>query len=127
MPKEELQEEIESGVQFYGYDKASTVVAVMGIQLVGKVTLIRHAYTLTSHQRQGIGSELIRYLISLTTTPCILVGTWQRASWAIQFYQNHGFKLHGRQETNKLLHKYWNISQRQVENSLVLELDRQIQ
>jgi GNAT superfamily N-acetyltransferase len=127
MPKEELQEEIESGVQFYGYEKKSTIVAVMGIQLVGEVTLIRHAYTLTSHQRQGIGSELIHYLISLTTTPCILVGTWQRASWAIHFYQKNGFQLHKRIETNKLLHKYWNISQRQVETSVVLEIDRQIQ
>jgi GNAT superfamily N-acetyltransferase len=123
MPKEELQEEIASAVQFYGFGE-NGIVAVMGIQPVGDVTLIRHAYTLTSHQRQGIGAKLFNYLISLAKTEKILVGTWETAPWAIHFYQNHGFKLTSRQETNRLLHKYWNISERQVETSVVLEMDR---
>ncbi|MCW3996850.1 MAG: GNAT family N-acetyltransferase [Candidatus Bathyarchaeota archaeon] len=121
MSKEELREEIASGVQFYGYTENNTLVAVMGIQQVNDVTLIRHAYTLTIHQRKGIGQKLLNYLLSLAKTKRILVGTWETASWAIKFYQKHGFEPLSREQTNMLLRKYWNIPERQVETSIVLE------
>ena len=41
MPKEELTEEIKAGVKFYGYIEDGTIVAVMGIQSMSDVTLIR--------------------------------------------------------------------------------------
>lgn len=125
MPAQELKEEMQSGVQFYGYTENSTLVAVMGIQPINDVTLIRHAYTLTSHQRKGVGEKLLNHLLSLAKTDRILVGTWETAPWAIKFYQKHGFKLLSREETNKLLKKYWNIPERQVETSVVLEYKRQ--
>jgi GNAT superfamily N-acetyltransferase len=121
MPQTELEEEIRSGVQFYGWTEEDKVVAVMGIQVVADVTLIRHAYTLTSYQRRGIGEKLLLHLLTLAQTHCILVGTWEDASWAIKFYQKNGFKLQSRAETNKLLKKYWNINQRQIETSVVLQ------
>jgi len=124
MPLEELKMEIRSGVQFYGYFEKDSLIAVMGVQRVGDVTLIRHAYTLMSHQRKGVGERLLSHLLSLATTNIILVGTWETASWAIKFYEKHGFKLHSREETNKLLKKYWNIPNRQIETSIVLELKR---
>ena len=124
MPAEELRAEIESGVKFYGYIENSKVVAVMGIQPVGDVTLIRHAYTMTSHQRQGIGEKLLNQLLGIAQTERILVGTWEDAYWAIKFYQKHGFTQLSRKETNKLLNKYWNISHRQLETSVVLERKR---
>jgi GNAT superfamily N-acetyltransferase len=126
MPAQELKDELESGIQFYGYTKNDALVAVMGIQPVGDVTLIRHAYTLTSHQRQGIGEKLLHYLLGLANTNRILVGTWETAPWAIFFYQKHGFILLAREETNTLLRKYWNISERQVETSVVLEQERHL-
>jgi GNAT superfamily N-acetyltransferase len=125
MPKDELREEIESGVQFYGWEEGGVVVAVMGIQHLGDVTLIRHAYTLTSQQRRGIGEKLLKYLLGLARTGRVLVGTWESAPWAIKFYQKHGFVILSREETNKLLRRYWSISERQVETSVVLELKRQ--
>lgn len=121
MPQEELREEIEAGVQFYGITVNGVLAAVMGIQTVGDVTLIRHAYTLTSRQRQGLGEQLLNHLLGLAKTPRILVGTWEAASWAIQFYQKHGFVLLSRKETNKRLKKYWSITERQIETSVVLE------
>jgi len=124
MSREELKEEISSGVQFYGYSLDDVVVAVMGIQAVDNVTLIRHAYTLSKYQHHGIGAELLRHLLSLADKPRVLVGTWTGAAWAIKFYQNHGFKLQTRTQTNNLLHKYWRISERQVETSVVLQLPR---
>jgi GNAT superfamily N-acetyltransferase len=121
MPQEELREEIEAGVQFYGIIQDCVLAAVMGIQGVGDVTLIRHAYTLTSHQRRGLGEQLLNHLLGLAKTPQILVGTWEAAPWAIKFYQKHGFVLLSREETNKLLKKYWHITERQIETSVVLE------
>ncbi len=122
MSPEELKEEIRGGVQFFGYTKNSALIAVMGIQLVNDVTLIRHAYTLTGHQRKGLGEQLLNYLLRLAKTKRILVGTWEGAPWAIKFYKKHGFELLSREETNKLLKKYWSIPERQVETSVVLEL-----
>jgi GNAT superfamily N-acetyltransferase len=122
MSPEELKEEIQSGVQFFGYTKNSALIAVMGIQLVNDVTLIRHAYTLTGHQRKGLGKQLLYYLLRLAKTKRILVGTWEAAPWAIKFYKKQGFDLLSREETNKLLKKYWSIPERQVETSVVLEL-----
>jgi GNAT superfamily N-acetyltransferase len=127
MPTPELLEEIESGVQFYGLKENGVLVAVMGIQPVKNVTLIRHAYVLTSHQRKGYGEKLLRHLMTLAETPTVLVGTWKAAFWAVNFYVKYGFKLVSEEEKNKLLREYWNIPERQVETSVVLKLERQKQ
>jgi len=127
MPAQELKEEIQSGVQFYGLKENNALIAVMGIQQVNDVTLIRHAYVLDSHQRKGLGEKLLKHLLSLVQTSNVYVGTWEAADWAINFYQKHGFELVTKEEKNKLLKKYWKIPERQVETSVVLELKRQLQ
>jgi GNAT superfamily N-acetyltransferase len=124
MSTEELTEEIASGVEFYGWIENSVLMAVMGIQPVNDVTLIRHAYVLTSRQRNGIGEKLFRYLLDMVRTSEVLVGTWEAAYWAIRFYEKQGFKLVTQEEKNQLLRKYWNIPERQVETSVVLKLKR---
>ena len=122
MPAEELRKEIESGVEFYGWIQCDTLVAVMGFQPVKETTLIRHSYVLTKYQRRGIGEKLLKHLISLAQTPEILVGTWKANTWAICFYKKHGFKLVSRENKDRLLRKYWNIPERQIETSVVLKL-----
>jgi ribosomal protein S18 acetylase RimI-like enzyme len=82
--------------------------------------LIRHTYVLTKCQRRGIGSRLIEHLLGLAKTAEILVGTWADATWAIRFYQKHGFRLVSPEEKDRLLRTYWNIPERQVETSVVL-------
>jgi GNAT superfamily N-acetyltransferase len=124
MSTEELRKEMESGVEFHGLMEDNILVAVMGIQLVNDVTLIRHAYVLTNHQRMGIGENLLGYLLSLARTSEVLVGTWEAANWAIRFYEKHGFKLVSKEEKNRLLRKYWSIPERQIETSVVLKLEK---
>ena len=124
MSTEELKEEIESGINFYGWTENDALVAVMGIQSFNDVTLIRHAYVLTTRQRSGIGTKLLNHLLKLAQTSVVLVGTWEAAYWAIRFYEKHGFKLLSRQETDTLLRKYWTISERQTETSVVLKLKK---
>ena len=123
MPVEELEHEIASGVRFYGFEENGRILGVMGIQEVGEVTLIRHAYVLPGRQNQGIGGKLIEHLKSLTRTPHILAGTWAAATWAISFYEKHGFRLLSAEESRRLLKKYWSIPQRQIETSVVLVYD----
>lgn len=50
----------------------------------------------------------------------VLIGTWKDASWAIRFYEKHGFKLVPKHIKDELLKKYWSIPGRQVELSVVL-------
>jgi GNAT superfamily N-acetyltransferase len=123
MSAEELRGEIESGVEFYGWVERGVLVAVMGIQRVNDVTLIRHAYVLTRHQRRGIGEKLLKHLLGLARTTEVLVGTWEAAHWAVRFYEKHDFKLVPKEEKDRLLRKYWNIPERQIETSVVLKLE----
>jgi N-acetylglutamate synthase-like GNAT family acetyltransferase len=119
MSEEELRREIEDGVQFWGVEKEGQLVAVMGIQHVLDVSLIRHAYVRTAKRQKGIGGKLLDVLRVQTSRP-MLMGTWAAASWAVRFYERHGFRLVTPGEKNVLLKKYWNISDRQVQTSVVL-------
>ena len=116
----ELKEEIETGVRFFGWAKGGHLLGLTGIQAIKDTTLIRHAYVLPGCQGRGIGTRLLEHLLGLAETPEILVGTWADATWAIRFYEKHGFKLVSSREKDKLLRTYWNIPERQIETSVVL-------
>ena len=124
MSREELSHEIDEGVVFLGYEENGNLKGVMGIQDVQDVTLIRHAYVRTTERNMGIGSKLLSHLRRMTDR-LILIGTWADAVWAIRFYEKHGFRLVSREETNRLLRKYWKVPERQVETSVVLAEQRQ--
>ena len=96
-----------------------SVLGVMGIQDKKDVSLVRHAYTITTSQGKGIGTRLLHHVQSLTSKP-MLVGTWAAASWAIRFYQRNGFNMVSPSEKDRLLGMYWTVPQRQVETSVVL-------
>jgi len=119
MSCEELRRQIDEGVVFWGYEEAGALVAVMGLQQVRDVTLIRHAYVRASSQKRGIGGQLLSHLRGLTSAP-VLIGTWADAVWAIHFYERYGFQLVSLQEKYGLLRKYWTIPERQIEASVVL-------
>ena len=123
MSREELRHEIAEGVVFWGYEEASELVGVMGIQDVLEVTLIRHAYVRTARRGHGIGGRLLAELRQMTARP-ILIGTWAAANWAVQFYGRHGFRMVSPEEKDRLLRKYWSIPDRQVEISVVLADER---
>ena len=119
MSRDELQEELSSGVVFWGSEENGTLRGVMGLQAVQDVTLIRHAYVITASQRRGIGANLLSHLQGLAKTP-ILIGTWADAFWAIKFYEKNGFRLVGEDQKNRLVKRYWTVSPRQREVSVVL-------
>lgn len=125
MPREELRQEIEAGVEFWGYEENNELLGVMGIQDVKDVTLIRHAYVRRARQNQGIGGKLLAHLLKLTNK-LVLIGTWAAADWAIRFYEKHGFRLVSLEEKDKLLRKYWSIPERQIETSVVLAIHKRL-
>ena len=119
MSRHYLQHEIDAGVRFYGYEDRGELIGVMGIQDVKDVALLRHAYVRTAHRGRGIGSSLVVHVQSLLARPS-LVGTWAAASWAIAFYEKHGYRLVTPEEKELLLRTYWSIPDRQIETSVVL-------
>jgi GNAT superfamily N-acetyltransferase len=119
MSSDELDTEIAAGVAFWGYEADGTLVGIMGIQPVGDVELIRHAYVSPGSQRHGVGSALLEHLVHGSTRRT-LVGTWAAADWAVDFYRRHGFELVAPQRTAALLRIYWTIPDRQIETSVVL-------
>jgi GNAT superfamily N-acetyltransferase len=136
MPLEEMMGEIDAGVRFWGlFDgggdgregsgeagaraEVEVLAGVMGIQDVHDVTLIRHAYVLPERQRGGVGGRLLQRLVDMAEQP-LLVGTWAAAWWAVAFYERHGFVLVSAAEKDRLLRRYWDIPERQVETSVVL-------
>lgn len=119
MTKSDLDHEMKDGVVFWGYENSGELIGVMGIQELGEVTLIRHAYVRTSAQGLGIGGKLLSHLRERANHP-LLIGTWADAKWAIGFYEKHGFELLSSEQKTALLPRYWKISQRQAETSVVL-------
>jgi GNAT superfamily N-acetyltransferase len=119
MPAGQLDREIAAGVAFWGYEADGALLGVMGIQPVRDVDLIRHAYVAPGSQGRGVGAALLEHLLR-SATRRLLVGTWAAAEWAIAFYLRHGFAQVSPEEKTRLLRRYWDIPERQIETSVVL-------
>ena len=119
MPREDLSREIAQGVEFWVAEEDDRIAGVMGIQDKGDVALVRHAYVVSTTQRSGIGTRLLRHVEGLVHKP-ILIGTWASASWAIAFYRRNGFAVVSDGDKDRLLRRYWSIPERQIETSVVL-------
>ena len=123
MPLEHLLQEMADGVRFWGYETDGELTGVMGLQARSDVDLVRHAYVRSHERNKGIGAKLLTHVQRVTTRP-ILIGTWAAATWAIRFYEKNGYRLLSKEETERLLKKYWSIPQEQIDTSVVLANDR---
>ena len=119
MPGDEFDRERSAGVVFWGYEDRGRLVGVMGLQDMREVNLIRHAYVVPARQRDGVGGKLLAHLLAMREKP-MLVGTWAAATWAVRFYERHGFALVSPRRKTELLKSYWTIPERQIETSVVL-------
>jgi GNAT superfamily N-acetyltransferase len=117
MPLDELEREARR-MTLYGWEEDGRLIGVAGYEPIKDVTLMRHCYVLSDRQRQGVGGALVRHVMDVTTTERLLVGTWAAATWAIRFYEKHGFRL--LPDGDALLRTYWDIPARQRETSVVL-------
>lgn len=119
MDRNELLAEIGDGVRFQCLEIDGCLAGVMGRQDRGEVFLIRHAYVRTPQRRLGIGGRLLAHLEASCNRP-VLLGTWRAATWAIDFYRKHGYRLLPDAEARVVLPRYWRIPERQIETSVVL-------
>jgi len=120
MPLSELRREM-GEMTFFGHEEARKLLGVGGYQPIKDVSLVRHLYVLPEHQKKGIGTNLLNHIRSIATGQQLLVGTWEAATWAIAFYEKHGFRL--QENKTELLRKYWTIPDRQVDLSVVLAIN----
>ncbi|MCH8815669.1 MAG: GNAT family N-acetyltransferase [Chloroflexi bacterium] len=123
MSRGELRRELADGVVFWGYEEGGELVGVMGVQDLQDVTLIRHAYVRTAKRNRGTGGGLLSFLRKQTSRP-MLIGTWAEATWAIHFYEGHGFRLVSPEEKDELLRRFWSVPDRQAQESVVLADER---
>lgn len=121
MSADELDREVADGVELWGVDDdGGVLLGVMGVQDRGEVALVRHAYVRTAAQGRGVGGALLSHLRASTDQP-LLVGTWAAATWAVRFYERHGFVLVTPSRAAELLRRWWSVPERQIETSVVLE------
>lgn len=123
MSAPELEHEIDTGVQFSAAEENGETLGVMGVQRVQDVILIRHAYVRTAFQGRGIGSMLLMHLLAGNDRP-VLIGAWAAATWAVRFYERHGFRTVDPMMRVRLLQQYWTVPERQIETSVVLADER---
>lgn len=119
MSVEELQHDLDDGVEMYVYEEAGKLVGVMGIQYRHDAALIRHAYVRTGWQKKGIGGKLLSYLRQLTEKP-VLIAAWSNDIAAIRFYEKHGFFQLPDEESHRLQKIYWSSPLPKIRASVVL-------
>lgn len=122
MSMDELQREIKR-IKFLAYEKNGRILGVMGYEFVGVVALIRHAYVVPGSQRTGIGTFLLKQIEDIIakskSAKRIIIGTYCDASWAISFYEKHGYRKSS--DPEQILTEYYDIPELQRENSVTLE------
>jgi GNAT superfamily N-acetyltransferase len=120
MSPEALAAEIRHGVAFTGLELDGALAGIIGLQTVRNADLIRHFYVLEEHQGRGLGRALIEPVLAAERPRHLLVGTWAAATWAIRFYERHGFRLVPESVRGLLLRSYWSVPERQASLSVVL-------
>jgi len=117
-------EDFKTAIQFYGLKEDNTLHAVIGIQYINGIVLIRHLYVLTDQQRKGYGKKLLKHVMTLTETSTFLVCLWKTAFWAVNFFTKYGFKETAIEEKNSLLLTHYPLLKHQ-ENFIILKIKKQ--
>ena len=98
------------------------LAGVMGIQDVDDVTLIGTPTCCRSGSAAGWGGAAAA--AGGHGRAAAAGGDLAAAWWAVAFYERHGFILVSPAEKDRLLRRYWDIPERQVETSVVLRQAR---
>lgn len=97
-----------------------TLVGVMGSEPIGEVALLRHAYILPSHQRQGVASALREYIESrLAGIERIIVGTYADNYKARGILEKGGYVLSA--DSQAVLRAYYDIPEDRLQTSVTYE------
>jgi GNAT superfamily N-acetyltransferase len=119
MTSENFDADIAAGAVFFAAVAGDELVGVMALQPVLDANVVRHAYVLPAWQGLGVGGALLDHFLKQNDRR-LLVGTWAAATWAIRFYERHGFVRPSPAVERLLLNTYWNIPERQRDISVAL-------
>ena len=105
---------------WYGAFLGARLAGVMGLEYVRDVALLRHAYVLPEHQRQGVGSDLLDHLeAQVQGVPRILVGTYAENYKARYVLEKAGY--HVSADSEAMLRTYYGIPEDRLRSSVTYE------
>lgn len=110
---------------WWGALLGNSLVGVMGSEPMGEVALLRHAYILPGHQRQGVATALREYIEErLCGIDRVIVGTYAANYKARGILEKGGYRLSPNPE--EVLRTYYDIPEDRLLTSLTYEkrLDR---
>ena len=118
MSREKLRHEIDDGVEFQGYEEHGGSPGSWACSSPGRHP---HSACVRAHQQPSARYRRGAALASAGEDRSSRADRqWADAVWAIRFYEKHGYRVVDPAEKDRLLRKYWNVPDRQVETSVVL-------
>jgi len=107
---------------WYGAFLPGQLVAVMGLEHVKDVALVRHAYVPPAWQQHGAGSALLAHLEAQTRAARIVVGTYAANYKARALLEKRGYRLSA--DSEAVLRAYYAIPEDRLQSSVTYEKDR---
>jgi N-acetylglutamate synthase-like GNAT family acetyltransferase len=107
---------------WYGAFLPGRLIAVMGLEHVKDVALIRHAYVPPGWQRHGAGSALLAHLEAQTRAARIIVGTYAANYKARAMLEKRGYRLCA--DSVAVLRAYYAIPEDRLQSSVTYEKHR---
>lgn len=109
---------------WYGAYRDDRLVGVMGVEYVGDAALLRHAYVLPAHQRDGVGLALARHgeaevRRSARPIELIIVGTYADNPKARGALERLGYSLSP--DSESVLRAYFEIPEDRLLGSVTYE------
>jgi len=107
-------------LSWYGAFAAGRLTGVMGLEYVGDVALLRHAYVLPDAQRRGLGSHLLDHLErEVRGVDRIVVGTYAGNYKARRALEKAGYHLSA--DCQAVLRAYYSIPDDRRRTSVTYE------
>lgn len=110
-------------MQWYGAFADDALVAVMGLEAIEAVVLIRHGYVLPDHQRSGVASALLRHLeMQASSAERIYIGTYAANYKARANLERNGYRLC--EDSAAILARYFKVPPERAATSVTYEKPR---
>jgi RimJ/RimL family protein N-acetyltransferase len=104
---------------WYGAFVHGELVAVMGLEHVKDVALIRHGYVPPAWQRRGVGSALLSHLEEQARAERIIIGTYAANYKARAALDKAGYRLSD--DSEPVLRSYFAIPEDRLKTSVTYE------
>jgi len=105
---------------WWGAFRHDALVGVMGCEPIGEVALLRHAYILPGHQRQGVASALCEAIEErLVGIRRIIVGTYAANYKARGILEKGGYRLSP--DSEAVLRAFYEIPEDRLRTSVTYE------